>query len=305
MQTTKLQGVLVPALTPFFADYRPNAQAFTDHCQWLLTQGADGLAVFGTTSEANSLSVEERMELLDELIESGIPPQKLLPGTGTCSLPDSIHLTRHATERNCAGMLMLPPFYYKGVSDEGLYASFSRIIDDVGDDRLKIYLYHIPPMSQVAFSLDLIERLAADYPDTVVGIKDSGDDWTYTALILDNFPQLAIFPGSESFLLDGLRHGGAGCITASGNVNPAGIRRVFERWQEPDADNLQEKITRVRKVIQSYPMIPALKAIVADFYARPDWLAVRPPLVSLSEADRNKLLSSLTELEFSMADTRN
>ena len=305
MRNTSLQGVLVPALTPFLADSRPNTQAFSEHCKWLLAQGADGLAVFGTTSEANSLSVEERMELLDVLLDSGIPPEKLLPGTGTCSIPDSVHLTRHAVGRNCAGMLMLPPFYYKGVSDEGLYAFFSDIIYQVGDERLKVYLYHIPPMSQVAFSLDLIERLATDYSDTVVGIKDSGGDWTYTASILERFPQLAIFPGSESFLLDGLRHGSAGCITASGNVNPGGIRRVFERWQQADADDLQEQITRVRKVIQSYPMIPALKTIVSGFYTEPDWLRVRPPLVPLGEADGSELMNSLAQREFSMAETRN
>jgi len=302
MSRHKLNGVLVPALTPFERDQRPNVDAFVKHCRWLLQQGADGLAVFGTTSEANSLGCDERIELLEVLIDSGVPASRIMPGTGTCALTDSVRLTRHAVEHACAGVLMLPPFYYKGVSDEGLFAAYSHVIDQVGDDRLRIYLYHIPPMSQIGLSPALIERLVRDYPSVVVGLKDSGGDWAHTALLLKEFPQLSIFPGSESFLLAGLRHGSAGCITATGNVNPAGIRRVFERWREPDADELQAQVTSIRKVIQSYAMIPALKTVIADHNQDPDWLRLRPPLVQLDEATQNKLLTELDELGFNMAD---
>ena len=298
----ELKGVLVPALTPFEQDQRPNVGAFVKHCRWLLQQGADGLAVFGTTSEANSLSCDERIVLLEVLIDSGVPASRIMPGTGTCALTDSVRLTRHAVEHACAGVLMLPPFYYKGVSDEGLFAAYSHVIEQVGDDRLRIYLYHIPPMSQIGLSPALIGRLIKDYPSVVVGLKDSGGDWAHTAFLLKEFPQLSIFPGSESFLLAGLRHGSAGCITATGNINPAGIRRVFERRQEQDADELQAQITRIRKVIQSYAMIPALKTMVADHYQDPDWLRLRPPLVPLDKATQNKLLTELDELGFNMAD---
>lgn len=301
MSKTTFGGVLVPALTPFLPDQRPNTEAFVQHCRWLLQQEVHGLAVFGTTGEANSLSIEERIALLDALVENGIAAQQLLPGTGACALTDSVRLTQHATKHGCGGVLMLPPFYYKGVSDEGLYASYSYIIDQVGDAGLRIYLYHIPPVSQVAISLKLIERLVKNYPSIVVGLKDSGGDWSFTSEVLKSFPDLSVFPGSELFLLDGLRHGAAGCITATGNVNPGDIRLVFDRWQEANADQLQEQISQVRKVIQAHPMIAALKAIVSDFYSEPGWLRVRPPLSQLAEGEARGLMDKLQELGFGMA----
>lgn len=302
MNSNELRGLLVPVLTPFLPDLMPSTEAFLTHCRWLLDHGADGLAVFGTTSEANSLGLDERIELLDALAGSGIAVDRIMPGTGTCTLTDTVRLTRHAVEQGCAGVLMLPPFYYKGVSDEGLFASFSHVIDQVGDSALRIYLYHIPPMSSIAFSLPLIERLCKSYPSVVVGIKDSGGDWAYTASILEHFPHLAVFPGSESFLLEGLRHGGAGCITASGNVNPGGIRELISRWQEADAGQRQAQITAVRKIIQSYPMIPALKTVLAEHYAEPGWLRVRPPLCQLDPADAARLLHDLDQAGFRMSE---
>ena len=305
MNKNTFSGVLVPALTPFLADQRPNTEAFVRHCQWLVRQGVHGLAIFGTTGEANSLSVDERMALLDSLIENSIAVEQLLPGTGACALTDSVRLTQHATKHGCGGVLMLPPFYYKRVSDEGLFSSYSHVIDQVGDARLRIYLYHIPPVSQVAISPKLIERLVKSYPATVVGLKDSGGDWQYTAEILKNFPELSVFPGSELFLLDGLRHGAAGCITATGNVNPAGIRLAFDRWEETDAGELQDKISQVRKAIQAYPMIPALKTIVADFYGEHEWLRVRPPLTQLAEQKQHALMDTLRARGFGMANNLN
>ena len=161
----------------------------------MLDKGADGLAVFGTTSEANSLGLEERMNLLDHLIESGIAPNVLMPGTGTTALTDTVKLTAHAVDRGCSGVLMLPPFYYKAVSDEGLFASFSEVIQRVGNLDLRIYLYHIPPVSQVSISLKLIARLLKSYDKTVVGIKDSSGNWTNTLSMLKEFPSLGyLFP---------------------------------------------------------------------------------------------------------------
>lgn len=296
--SNRLVGVLVPAVTPFDSHLRPQQQAFVKHCRWLLDHGADGLAVFGTTSEANSMSVEERIELLDLLVDEGFPPDKLLPGTGACALTDSLRLTRHAVDHGCAGVLMLPPFYYKGVSEEGLYASFSQIIERIGEATLRIYLYHIPPMSQVPISIPLLERLVTDYPSTVVGVKDSGGDWDYTSSLLQTFPDLSIFPGSELFLLDGLRNGSSGCITASGNINPAAIKMVFEHWREPEADDLQARISAVRNTVQSYPMIPALKAIISDLYQDPDWLHLRPPLSPLPQPDIQQLMARLAKVGF-------
>ncbi len=299
------RGVLVPALTPFKPDLSPDAEAFVRHCRWLLAQGADGLAVFGTTSEANSLGVEERIMLLEHLLDNGVPAGVLMPGTGTSALADTVRLTAHAVSRGCAGVLMLPPFYYKDVSDSGLFASYSEVIERVGDTALKIYLYHIPPIAQVGISLDLIGRLLDNYADTIVGLKDSSSDWQNTAAILREYPALATFCGSEVFLLETLRNGGAGSITATANVNIAGIRKIFERWQESDAAMIQERVTNVRRCFEGYAPIPALKAVAAEFYEAPAWRTVRPPLCVLGETDRAALMAALGQLGFSMARAQN
>ena len=231
MPSQPFSGVLVPVLTPFTPSGEPDAGRFIAFCRWLLDQGAGGLAIFGTTSEANSMSPGERMELLDRLIEAGIPAQKLMPGTGACAMTDAAMLVRHAVDRGCGGVLMLPPFYYKGVSDDGIFAFISGVIDKVGSPALKLFLYHIPPMAVVGFSLELVGRLITAYPETVVGLKDSSGDWSNTAALLERLPGFAVFPGSEVFLLDGLRKGAVGCITASGNVNVPGIKNVYDNWR--------------------------------------------------------------------------
>jgi 4-hydroxy-tetrahydrodipicolinate synthase len=288
-------GVIAPVLTPFDEDGDPDAERFTEHCRWLMAEGCTALAPFGTTSEANSLGVEERLELLEELVDEGVDPAKLMPGTGTCSVADTVVLTEHAVELGCGGVLMLPPFYYKGPSEEGLYRYFAEVIERVGDDRLKVYLYHIPPVAQVGFSLPLIGRLLKDYPDTVAGLKDSSGDWSNTAAILAEYPQLEVFPGSEIFLLDAMKAGGAGCISATCNVSANAIRKVYDNWKGPDAQRLQDGITALRKAIQAYPMIPALKAVIAHYRKDPGWAAVRPPFVPLPEADAQKAVHTLAE----------
>jgi 4-hydroxy-tetrahydrodipicolinate synthase len=304
MAAQPFAGVLVPVLTPFTAKGEPDAGRFIAFCRWLLDQGADGLAIFGTTSEANSMSAGERMELLDKLIAAGIPAAKLMPGTGACSVTEAATLIRHAVGHGVGGVLMLPPFYYKGMDDEGLFAFFAGIIDRVGSSALRMFLYHIPPQTVLGLSLDLVGRLIKAYPNTVVGLKDSSGDWNNTAALLDRFPGFAIFPGSEVFLLDGLRKGGAGCITATGNVNVPGIRKVYENWKTSQADALQAAITLTRKTIQAYPMVPALKRIVAHFHADPAWAAVRPPMLPLSEAQSAALLADLDKIGFTLGERR-
>ena len=300
MPIDTFRGILVPALTPFKTNLSPDIDAFTTHCHWLLEKGADGLAVFGTTSEANSLGLEERMNLLDHLIESGISPNVLMPGTGTTALTDTVKLTTHAVDRGCSGVLMLPPFYYKAVSDEGLFASFSEVIQRVGNVDLRVYLYHIPPVSQVSISLKLIARLLKSYDKTVVGIKDSSGNWTNTLSVLKEFPSLATFCGSETFLLDTLKNGGAGSITATANVNIENIRKVFENWRDDSAEQLQKKINNVRKEFENYPAVPALKAIISKHREQPSWKIVRPPLEQLSAENAKQLSSMLKQLDFDL-----
>jgi len=302
MSSQPFSGVLVPVLTPFTPSGEPDAGRFVAFCRWLLDQGAGGLAIFGTTSEANSMSPAERMELLDRLIEAGIPAQKLMPGTGACAMTDATTLVRHAVAHGCGGVLMLPPFYYKGVSDDGIFAFIAGVIDKVGSPALRLFLYHIPPMAVIGYSLDLVGRLIAAYPQTVVGLKDSSGDWSNTAALLERFPGFAVFPGSEVFLLDGLRKGAVGCITASGNVNVPGIKKVFDNWRGPQAEALQAKITTLRKTLQAYPMVPALKRIVAHYHNDPSWAAVRPPLVPLDQAQSAALIADLGKIGFTLGE---
>ncbi|MGH8714951.1 MAG: dihydrodipicolinate synthase family protein [Casimicrobiaceae bacterium] len=299
--TDRLRGVFSPVITPFAAELSPDASRLVRHCRWLLSQGV-GLAVFGTNSEANSMSVGEKIGLLDALIDAGVPPARMMPGTGCCALTDTVELTRHAVRHRAGGVLMLPPFYYKGVSDDGLFASYSEVIQRVGERGLRIYLYHIPQVSQVPISLALIERLLDAYPDVIAGVKDSSGDWSNTQAMLERFQPRGfdVFAGSESFLLATLRGGGAGCITATGNVNPGPIAQLYRRWQDTDADVRQKALDAVRNAFQKFPMIPALKAAIRHFSGDEGFDAVRPPLVRLAAAQREQLVASLLPLGFAM-----
>ena len=302
MTAQSFHGVLVPVLTPFTASGEPDVGRFVEFCRWLLVQGAGGLAIFGTTSEANSMSPGERMALLDHLVEAGIPAGKLMPGTGACAMTDTAALVRHAVGHGCGGVLMLPPFYYKPVSDDGIFAFVGGVIDKVASAALRVYLYHIPPMAVVGYSLDLVGRLIKAYPQIVVGLKDSSGDWGNTAALLDHYPGFAVFPGSEAVLLAALRKGGAGCITSTGNINVPGIAKLYGNWQGSEAEALQAEVARVRTTVLAYPAIPALKRIVAHFHNDSAWAAVRPPLVALDAAQSAALIGDLTRIGFALGE---
>jgi 4-hydroxy-tetrahydrodipicolinate synthase len=297
----RIRGVLSPVVTPFTADLAPDPARFVRHCRWLMSQNV-GLAVFGTNSEANSLSVDEKIELLDQLVAAGLDPARMMPGTGCCALPDSVRLTAHAMKVGCGGVLMLPPFYYKGVSDDGLFRSFAEVIDRVGDARVRVYLYHIPPVAQVPITLALVERLLKAYPTQIAGMKDSGGDWGNTHAFLDAFARAGfdVFAGSETFLLQNMRHGGAGCISATANVHPAPIARLFDTWQAGDADAQQARLDVIRGIFQKFPMIPALKAAIGHHAGDPAWPTVRPPLVALTPGQTGALVAELGRQQFTM-----
>ena len=280
-----MQGVLAPVLTPFARDLNPDPTRFVHFCRALLDEGCDGLAPFGTTSEANSLSLDERERLLDGLLESGLPPHRLIPGTGCCALPDTVRLSRKVARAGCAGVLMLPPFYYKNVTEEGLFRSFAQAIDRAAEPRLRVYLYHIPQVSQVGIPLAVIARLVRAYPGVVIGMKDSSGDFENTRAVLRAIPGFEVFVGSEKFLLSNLEEGGAGCITATANVNAAGIARAFRERSE----ERQREIDAVRAAFEQFPLIAALKEAVARRTGDASWRTVRPPLVELTAEQRARL----------------
>ncbi len=291
-----LPAVLAPVLTPFDDGLRADTARFIRLCRWLVDAGV-GLAVFGTTSEANSLSTPEKIALMDALVAAGMPVNRIVPGTGCCAFPDTVALTRNAVERGCAGVLMLPPFYYKNVSDDGLFASFAEVIERVGDARLRVYLYHIPPVAQVPLGVTLIERLLQRYPATIAGIKDSGGDFTFTRQLIETFASrgFRVYAGSETFLLPTLAAGGAGCISATANVNPAAMLRLARDWRAPDAAAQQAALDAVRQAFQKFPIVPALKAALAQGTGDDTWRRTRPPLMALDAAQRAALQSALPE----------
>src|SRR3989442_147668 len=233
---------------------------------------------------------------------AGRAPTRMMRGTGCCAITDPVRLTKHAVKLGCGGVLMLPPFYYKGVSDDGLFRNFAEIVERVGDSGLRIYLYHIPPVSNVPITLTLIERLLKAYPGTIAGAKDSSGDWNNTKAMLDQFAKSGfdVFPGAETFLLAGMRNGGAGCISATANTNPAAIARLYDTWRGADADAQQKRLDEIRGTFAKYPMIPALKAAIAHWSGIADWATVRPPLVALTKEQAASLVSDLKAKSFDM-----
>ncbi len=286
-------GVLAAVLTPLNEDLSPDFPNFVAHCRNLLAAGCDGLAVLGTTSEANSFSVDERIVLLEALSEAGVAGARLIPGTGCCAIPDTVRLTKRAVELGAAGVLMLPPFYYKGVSEDGLYAAYSETIERVGDARLRVYLYHIPQNTGVPITPGLIGRLIKAYPETVVGMKDSAGKLDNMVANCRAFPGFRVFSGSDGFLLDLLRAGGTGCITAGNNIAAARAAKVYANWQGPDADALQADYFAVRQVVDRFPLIEALKEAMAHLTGRAGWRRLRPPLMPLPPADGARLAAAL------------
>jgi len=291
MPTHPLGGVFAPVLTPMRDDLIPDTAKWIALCKQLLADGCTGLAPFGTTSEANSLGIGERMEMLDALIEAGVPAAKLMPGTGMCAFPDTVALSAQAARLGCGGVLLLPPFYYKGVSDDGVFRAVAEVIERVGDNRLKVYLYNIPPIAVVGYSPAVIERLLAAYPGTVVGMKDSSGDWAYQKSVLEGFPGFDVFSGSERFLLANLRLSGVGTISAMANVIPDKIRSLYDNYLSANADQMQEELNRYREATRDYAAIAALKQIMARRTGDRAWLNLRPPLTNLSESAAEAMLT--------------
>ena len=290
-----IKGLIAPILSPFNDDLSFNQDLYNALAAELLATGCSGLAPFGTTGEALSVSSAERMAALEGLVASGIDPRVIIPGTGLCNLPESIALSRHAVELGCAGVMTLPPFYFKGMGDYGYFDYFEKLIDGVDHPDLKIYLYHIPQVSGVGLSIDLVKRLRAAYPEIIVGIKDSSGNWENTARLLE-IDGLIVYPGAELPVIDAIRLGGPGCISATANLNGTDIARVIDlchdgKWQ--DAEAAHEAVKAVRLLFQDYAPIPAQKALLAKRTGDARWNNLRPPFRAIDDATRDKLAADL------------
>ena len=299
MNKEKMTGVITPILTPFNDDLSLAPDLYLSHALWLLEQGIHYISPFGTTGEALSVSLNERMEALDILIKGGIDPAVLMPGTGLCNLEETVTLCQHAVDHGCKAVMTLPPFFYKNVSDDGLYAYFVRLIESINRDNLKICMYHIPPIAVIGFSPELAGRLAKDFPDVIVAYKDSSGDFENTKKVIAAAPDIAVFPGSETFLREGMENGGTGCISATCNVNPAGIRNVFNvitGAKDGDLDLLNHEMKTFRRNMEGYGPIPAMKGLLAEKRGDARWRNVRPPILPASEESTQDLLKKVGDV---------
>ena len=296
-----IKGLISPILSPFDDSLNFNQVMYNELAKDLLSTGCSGLAPFGTTGEALSVSNDERMQALENLIKSGVSPDKLIPGTGLCNFPDTVKISRHAIELGCKGVMTLPAFYFKDVTDEGLFQYYERLIDEINHPNLKIYLYHIPQVSGVGLSIPLVKKLRSAYPDIIVGIKDSSGVWENTEQLL-SIDGLIVYPGAELPVIDAIKLGGPGCISATANFNPTNIAKVIElshdrKWDQ--AEEVHKDVKEVRYLFQDYSAIPAQKAMLAIKYKDKRWKNIRPPLVQISEQRSSELEEKLRNHGFS------
>lgn len=293
MQDALYGGVNAAVLTPMNADLSVDLDRMAAHCRWLMAHGCNGLAVMGTTGEANSLGISERIAVLEGLVARGIPGPKMLPGTGTTAITDTVLLTRKAAELGCRGALLLPPFYYKNPSDDGLLAYFGEVVQRVGGG-IKLYLYNFPQQSAIPFRVDFIARLLAANPGAFKGIKDSSANYENGLGYVTNFARdgFEVYAGDDSLLYPLLQKGGAGCITAAANVNSVIAAQVYAGWNTPAAEALHATLSATRKAVTSVPLIPGLKSLVARNTGDSRWLNIRPPHLKLTEAQQAALFAA-------------
>lgn len=300
-----IRGVYCASATPVNADLSPDLGALAAHAQALIVDGCDGVALLGTTGEANSFALPERKAIL-EAAARAVGPERLMPGTGVNALPETIDLTRHALSLGITRVVMLPPSYYKGVSDEGLFRAYAQVIEAIGDTRLQVVLYHIPQVSGVPISHDLIERLVTAYPRTVVGIKDSAGKIENMAAMIERFPGFSVLAGADPLLLPLMGMGGAGCITATSNLVADSLATVFRHHADPartaEVEAAQARINAFRDLSNSYVQIPAIKAMVAYRHGAALWTRCRPPLVGLGPTDLAQLKDRLSAIGASVKD---
>jgi 4-hydroxy-tetrahydrodipicolinate synthase len=303
MTHSPIRGVLVPLLTPFDDDMTIATDLYVSHAGRLLEQGCAGLVPFGTTGEALSVGIDERIAAIRALVDAGIDPSLMIPGTGLSNVADTARLSRACLDMGCAGVMTLPPFYYKGVSEEGLYTYFVQLIEAIGDDA-RIFLYHIPPVAIVGIPVTLAARLHKEFPRQIVGIKDSSGDWDNTRALLE-IDGLIVYPGSELPLVEALELGAPGCISATANLNGAAIADLIAAYFDGDNERmleLQQGVKEFRLLLQGYAPIPAQKRLLALATGDARWANVRPPFLAMPDAEGRALLDTLRrEFAFEIA----
>ena len=296
----KISGVFSAALTPIKQDLSINQDLYLRHCQYLMRQGHDGIAIFGTTGEANSFSIQEKKNNLEYLLSNRIDPKILIPGTGSSSLKDAIDMTKHAVDHKVRAVLLLPPFYYKNVSEEGIVNYYRYIIEGVGENDTNYILYHIPQNSYVPISFKIIEILLKLYPNNVVGLKDSAGDTDRMLKIIKYFNNFAVFCGHDSLALNVCKRGGAGAITAGTNVCGKLLSFIIKNYKKENEirnfAEMQKLLQQIRQVITSHEPISLMKSYFSIVDNIPEWNNVLPPLKRLDNPENHKLILILKEL---------
>lgn len=292
-ERSAIHGVWCATLTPLDGRGAVDHDRFAAHVRDLFDAGVDGIAPFGTTGEGQSFGVVERKQALEALIATGIAPSRILAATGCAAPPETADLTRHAIACGCAGVLLLPPFFWKDVTADGVYASYATLIDEVADARLRLYLYHIPQITAVPIASTVIAQLIAAYPGIVVGLKDSAGDLDHSKAMRAHFPELAVLVGHEPHLQQMLKAGGAGTISGIANMFPQLMRRLFDGAGTPDGDVALATVQHFVDIAFDYPLMSAFKALQAHLVGDDGWMSVRAPLVPLSPEERAAMIERL------------
>ncbi len=283
MTTTKtLHGVIAAIATAIDAICEPDSVRSIGLARFLLDNGCDGLNVLGTTGEATSFSLEQRRRVMSAYAASGLPLDRMMVGTGAAALADAVALTRHAAELGFAGALVLPPFYYKGVHDDGLVAGIEAIVNATAARPIPIYLYHFPAQSGLHWHVALIRRLLDGFGERIVGLKDSSGDMAFAREAASVMPHFKVFPSTEAALPQARSGPFAGCISATANLNADLCARAY---RSGDAAALAQAVA-IRKLFDGKPLVAGVKALVAHIHGEPQWARVVPPLSAFPAADR-------------------
>ncbi|MCR0983235.1 dihydrodipicolinate synthase family protein [Roseomonas populi] len=289
-------GVYSAALTPLKEDLSPDLPVFVEHAKRLIAQGCDGIALLGTTGEANSFSTDERKAILEAAVQGGVETKRLLPGTGVVAIPETVALTKHALSLGVNTVVMLPPFYYKAPSEEGVIAAYSEIVERIGSSDLRVILYHIPQMSAVPITAPIIEALLKRYPGTFTGIKDSAGDFANMQMLVKTFPGFAVLAGADPLLLPLMREGGAGCITATSNLVAADLAFIYRNANDPskaaEVDAAQARVVAKRTLASRFAQMASLKVLLAKETGHQGWTRLRPPLLPLTQDEAAQLLAA-------------
>ena len=285
--TEMLHGVIAAIATAIEDQGEPDCPRSTALARYLLDHGCDGLNVLGTTGEATSLSLDQRRRVMTAYAKAGLPLDRMMVGTGAAALADAIALTKHAAELGFAAALILPPFYYKGVHDDGLVAYLAAILEATAARPIPIYLYHFPAQSGVPWHVALISRLLDTFGEAIVGLKDSSGDMAYARAVAGLAPRFRVFPSTEAALPEARNGPFAGCISATANVNADLCARAYRGG---DSTALQEAVA-IRKLFDGKPLVPGVKALLAHIHDEPKWARVEPPLSPFSAADRSAVIA--------------